>query len=258
MKAMEPTLIRAYRQEAKARLGRRGRWLSLVLYAILSTFLVMLPFALSLNVISLLSMTPLWIDGLFFDTVLPYLLMIPTFLLITCPCIMFVMRGVISTITGERRVAESKGRYERDLGIGLFILGRVLLPIALVLVAWSWPRALMDGARFLGFLIGGVMACAMAVLTVLWLHLTRRSFFVPYFAACGYSFGEARLRSRAMVNAYPRLPTVYLFSFVGALALSVLSLGVLFIFWTLPLMWMTYGLAASSLLNEQSHAGSNE
>ena len=250
--------MQACRQKAKDCLGTRGRWLRLVLYAILAMFLVMLPFALSLNVVSVLSTTPLWVDGLFFETVLPYLLMIPTLLLVTCPCIMSVMRGVVATVTGEQRVMREKGQYGRDLGVGLFIVGRLLLPIALVLVAWCLPREIFGMENLLGFLIGGVMACAMAVLAVLWLHLSRRSFFVPYFAACGDTLHEACRRSRAVVNGYLRLPTVYLFSFIGALALSVLSLGVIFIFWVLPLMWATYVCTAASLQNEQSPMGSNE
>ena len=258
MKAKEQLRLQACRLEAKARLQTRGRWLSLVLYAILAMFLIMLPFAIVVNVAGILSVSAIWFYGMFYETVLPYLLMIPIFLLLTCPGIVFVMRGVVSTVTGERQVARGKHRYGRDLGSGLFILGRLLLPIALVLFAWCFPRMWFAEDKLLGVVIAGMMACATAVLALLWLWLTRRSFFVAYFVACGCTLRVARRRSRAMVADHPRLPTVYLFSFIGSLVLSVLTLGVFFIFWTLPLMWATYVCTASSQQNEQSPMGSNE
>lgn len=215
----------------------------------------MLPFAISINVVSMLSVTPLWMDTVFLGTVLPYLLMIPTFLLVTCPGMACVMRGVVSAVTGDRAVAAQRMRYGRDLGLGLRMLVRFLMPPMIVLVAWCLPRMWLDENLFLGILVGAVSACVGFGLMLLCFYLLRRGFFVPYLTACGCSAKEARHRSRLMVAASPRLPLAYVFSFLGMLALSVLSLGVLFIFWTLPLMWTTYVRAASSLQNEQSHLG---
>ncbi len=266
MEKKKHTSLPAWRQEAQRLLHARGRLLRLALYGILSVFLLMLPFALSMHTVSLLSLTPIWSDTVFMETILPYLLMIPTFLLVTCPLTVTVLRYVVAVVKDERPMRRKKGGYGRDVLFGLLTLVWLLLPVVLMLVAWTlpsqWVAAELESfwGNLLGIMLGALAAITVGSLSLPWFFLTRRLFFVPYYAATGCTLREAFGRSRARFLADKPFPTAFATSFLGLLVLSVLSLGVILIFYTLPLVWTAYCLVASAppSTNENSPRGSNE
>lgn len=264
-------LLKAGRKEGKRLLGSRGRWLRLVACAILAMFLVMLPFAVALNVARLIGVT----NNFFIDEVLPFLLMIPTLVLVSAPLTARLVRRIVSVVQDNRSVTK-KANYGRDLVVGLLTLVWILLPIVAILLAWGIPMMMMDTdllwqflkAPSLGDIIGLLLPLAIAivatVLTVLlvfpYLLLTKQMFFVPYYAAEGATLGEAFLCARRRMRMWRGLSVGFLWHFFDLLVLSVLSVGVLLVFYTLPLMWATYvSIAANSqTTNEGSLVRSNE
>ena len=245
------------KKEAAMRLQTRGRWLRLVGCGVISVLLLMLPFLLALNLSRLLSLFPFWTDGGWAVKVLPYLLMIPTFLLLTCPITVCVMRFAVAVGKDERRKIAQKSAYGRDLVLGLMILVWIFLPIGVMVASWMLPRLWLGDRPAWETVVSVVALLLSGFLAFLWFAFTGRMFFVPYEAAVGGSVCEVLVRARNRIASQKMLPRQFMDSFFGLLLLSVASIGVLLIFYTLPLMWMTYLFTADPTL-QKAPRGSNE
>ena len=94
-----------------------------------------------------------------------------------------------------------------------------------------------------------LMAIA-AMLSIITVLLSGSIFFFPFFIARGLSVSEALNRSRELTMQHKGIGPRFLLSFLPLLLLSALTLGLLFVFYVLPLMLLTYFSLAEKICDE--------
>ena len=240
-----PSLLK---KEAKGVLYDRGRLLRLSLLGILLLFALGFPYLMGGYLFELLYLTGLLGDSFFVVEMLPYLMMLPLAVLVSAPALIYGMRAARQVIDGE---VPGRVTYGRALRCGLCLYGRTVLCTLPMTVIWSLPvwtvstplAAVMWLFRLLATAAGGVISALL-------LYVSRRFFYLSYFAAEGRTLREAFGASGKAKRAYKPLYRRFFGTFAGLLALSVVSIGVLFILYVLPLMTVTYCLGLRRLSEE--------
>ncbi|MBQ8141325.1 MAG: hypothetical protein IJ038_06510 [Clostridia bacterium] len=77
--------------------------------------------------------------------------------------------------------------------------------------------------------------------------VTSGGFFTPYFICKGFSVNKARELSHSAVNGKKPMICRYIFGFSGIFVLSLLTVGTLFVIYTIPLMIFAYFIYADQI-----------
>lgn len=244
-----------FKREAKALLFVRGRLVRLSLSAVVLLFALMLPPLLGSCLHALLGLIVPVEDVYFLSTVLPWLLMIPFFVLITAPLLIKVKRYVLCVLD-DAPLSRCEGRYGHDTLAGTLVLARWTIPLALLVLSVNLPHYLLPREEdspmtwLFRALFTVLLLIFSALVSFAFLHATRSAFFLSHAAAKGNSVREDIATAKRMHRKNPRLYWRFFGGYLGEILLSVLSIGVLFVFYTLPLLWTASYLAASSLSDE--------
>ena len=108
------------------------------------------------------------------------------------------------------------------------------------MLEWLISMALYWGFTAILF----VVAVLLLLLIVL---VSDRAFLFPYYVTQGLTVRQAFKKSRQATKPCKGTGTRFLLSFAPLLLLSAVTLGLLFIFYTLPLMLLTYSSIASDI-----------
>lgn len=233
-------IVKQLKTMARAMLMKQGSWVRLVFVGILWIFAALLPLILATNVTAVLFGEALETGevGILADSVF-WSLLILCALIVTVPTVTLLYRYAWQTY---RRCRDGFGALEtaRDdrivvnYGTGLLILLRPLCVIGLFGLAYGLA-ALWDFVLYLPLVF------VAAALSVLFLWGTGFAFLLPYYLCRGQSCIEALRQSRRRMNRQNySLYGSYLMLFLGWILLSLLTVGVLLILYTLPLMLFTY------------------
>ncbi len=224
-------------------LATKGNRLRMVGVGILLTFAVMLPVTLAMN------LSTVFFGGSEVPTeAIPWLVgaLLVLVLLGTAPAVCALYRVAYR---GYEKATEGLGaparmsdlRYGDCLAAGLLILLRPLV-IAVLFVGACALAALWS------FLLYIPLLAAAIALSVLWMRVTAGWFLLQYYVCRGERTRSALRASRtAMKKDRRRLYGAYVRSFLGQVLLSLLTVGVLLLLWTLPLMMFTYFSLAAKL-----------
>lgn len=124
----------------------------------------------------------------------------------------------------------------------------VLLRPVLVFCVFLGAYALAEQTEFWFYL--PIMACAI-VLAMLVMWLTAYLFLFPYYVCRGESIRRAMKYSvKHMLSRY-RGYFGYMLAFLGWVLLSLLTVGVLLILYTIPMMLLTYFIFADKIVGDQ-------
>lgn len=243
--------IRIWKRQAKEILLTRGRLVRLALCAIVLLFALMIPFLLGVYLHALLGLIVPLEDSYFGRAVLPWLLMMPFGVLLTAPLCVAVKRCVLS-ILEDAPLSHYRGYYLHDVAAGSIVLSRWCVPLALFVLSTGLPTYLLPKDEdspirwfFRGFLTV-LLLIVSAMISFGFLNVTRSVFFLTHCAAKGKSVREDLASAKRMHRERPKWYWQYFGEFFGYLLLSVVTIGVLFVFYVLPLLWTTSYLAASS------------
>lgn len=124
-------------------------------------------------------------------------------------------------------------RYGDCLAAGICILLRPLVIVALFAGVYTL-------ASFWSFWLYVPLLAAAIALSVLWMRITADWFLLPYYVCRGKRTRAALRASRMAMKQHRRACGAYMRSFLGPILLSLLTVGLLLLLWTLPLMMFTY------------------
>ncbi|MBQ8850238.1 MAG: hypothetical protein IJ011_07920 [Clostridia bacterium] len=140
-----------------------------------------------------------------------------------------------------------KGRYNyfRSLWAGAMMLARPIVCFILFQAGYLFARLISESMVYDG--MGMPMIALLLifwgialVLSALFLWLTNARFLVPYYYGRGKTLREAKKLSKQKCARHPFMCDGFSLIFAVMAALSLLSVGVLFILLVLPLMMFTY------------------
>ena len=263
---------------AKQTLYSRGIFFDLVLLCILTAFALLLPM-LAYVYSSSLMMTLFDEEGenIFLSYVLPAL---PTLI-----CAIFISFPAISgTYLCGRKIFEGERHtliegytdgYRKNIAFGALLVIRLIPAIIVIILALTLPSLitesvtesfdgsfgelgeLMDIEWLLSTVINGALSTVFLLLaiaiTFALIALFGKLFLVPYFISDGHGIKKALKMSRDAMRAPQNKGNnrKFLASFAGLLCLSVLTLGLLLIFYVVPLMLMTYNTLAEKMTADE-------
>ena len=263
---------------AKQTLYSRGKFFDLVLLCILAAFALLLPMLTYLYSSSLM-MTLFDEEGenILLSYILPALPTLICSVLISFPAISGVYRSGRKIFLGERHtlIEGYVDGYRKNIAFGaLLVLRRIPAIIALIL-ALTLPQVLTEsvmdhlGISFgelqgglwdfidlewlLSIIISGALSFALLLtalaITFAILAIFGNLFLAPYFISDGHGIKESLKMSREIMRAPQNKDDHrrFLASFAGLLCLSVLTLGLLLIFYVVPLMLVTYNTLAERM-----------
>lgn len=238
------TDLRALKRRGAALVGVGGNRLRLILLGILLILACFLPLILSWN------LTDLFFgdseNGLFLmEEILFWCLMALLTVLITAPALTAAYRYAFWVLRREEQgilvpAQPRLGSYGELLRGGLLLLARPLAILGFFLGAYSLA-SLGDFVLYVP-----LTACSF-LLSWLWMRVTACLFLLPYYLCLGETPKRAWARSCLAMEGKRKAYHAYAAGFFGLVLLSLLSVGVLLILYTLPLMLMTYFLLARRL-----------
>ncbi|MBQ9782990.1 MAG: hypothetical protein IJW44_00540 [Clostridia bacterium] len=234
---------------ARTYLGQKGNWARMIFAGGLLIFVCFLPLLLAGNLTAILlgdtaeAEQLLWLENL-----LVYGIGALLFLLITVPGVALFYRYSWRLYTQSRDGINVPATQAKRKPAGVWFDGfRIVLRPLLV-------AALFALAYYFGSLSGFLLylpLVALAIgLSVLLMWATGGWFLFPYFLCRGEKKAIRQSR-RAMKKHYKRYGA-YMLSFLGLVLLSLLTAGVLLMFYVLPLMMFTYFALGDRLSAEQT------
>ena len=135
-------------------------------------------------------------------------------------------------------------------------LGRLWRGGVLILVRPMGAALLFAGAYLLSERIGYTLhlplLCLAALLAALLFYATGSWFLVPYYLSLGDGGAQAIGKSRQAMKQRKKLYGAYQKRFAGLVCLSVLTVGVLLVLYTVPLMLMTYFSLVQTMEDEEA------
>lgn len=179
--------------------------------------------------------------------------------LITLPAFAFFMTYTWRTYSKARygfvdseRKKKGSYNYFRGMMAGFLMLIFPLICFAILQLGYYEARVMSEVMTLdeialpmiLPLIIFWAVGLAVSAL-ILW--LTNYKFFVPYYYGRGMTLREANRRSKAICKKHPFICDGFSLIFGVATALSLVSVGVLFILLVLPLMMFTYYSLAEHL-----------
>lgn len=179
--------------------------------------------------------------------------------LITLPAFAFFMTYTWRTYSKARygfvdseRKKKGSYNYFRGLFSGLIMLFRPLICFAILQLGYYEARELSEAMVYDGVALPMILplilfwAIGLAISALL-MWLTNYKFLVPYYYGRGMTLREANKRSKEICRKRPFICDGFSLIFGAAAALSLISVGVLFILLVLPLMMFTYFSLAEHL-----------
>ncbi len=141
--------------------------------------------------------------------------------------------------------------YFKIIFAGIPMLVRWVAIAAVPMIVSSAVSELsISGIAPIDVLIGWGIVVFSLVCAGLLAFLTSQMFFVPYFMCNGCGVSEAFARSRSAMAGRKLGLLRYIFGFAGIFALSLLTVGALFVIYTIPMMMFAYFIyAEQSTLN---------
>ena len=267
---------------AKRTLYSHGNLFDLVLLCILTAFALLLPM-LTYVYSSSLMMTLFDEEGK--NVLLSYIFpALPTLV-----CAIFISLPAISgTYLCGRKIFEGERHtliegytdgYRKNIAFGSLLILRLIPAIIVLILALSLPslitesimdsfggslseistelEGLIDLEWLLSIIINGALSMAFLLLalaiTFAMIVSFGNLFLVPHFVSDGYGIKEALKMSRDAMRTPQNKGNnkKFLASFAGLLCLSVLTLGLLLIFYVVPLMLMTYNTLAEKMTADE-------
>lgn len=270
--------MKAIRAEAKKTLYSRSNQTRLVLLGIITTFGIMIPVLTLSYAASLIDILLYEYEyGTLIATVASSALAVISAVLVTFPLISDAYQCAFDCFNGSRvRYAGCFGKdYKRHIGAGALLSVRWLPAVALLLLSASLPSFIagrladanaqalneatkaIDGLIDLHWLVEILLSWAFMLLFItaalavsfIIFFCFGSLFMFPYFVSRGKSLSESVRMSKRIMKQSKGANRRFLSSFTGLMILSVLSLGILFIFYCLPLMLVSYFEAAGRLEN---------
>ena len=230
--------IKEMKMLARQYLGQKGNWTRMIFAGGLLIFACFLPVLLSANITAIIlgdteETAALWgredlltagIAALFF-----LLITVPSAALFYRYCYRLYAAGRdgFGAVTAKTRVSpmriwrEGFGFLLRPVGVGLLFVGAY------------WLASLSE------FLLYLPLVAVAIGLSILLMWGTGGCFLLPYFCCRGEVKRAWKQSRRAMRHRY-KAYGAYILSFLGWVVLSLLTAGVLLIFYVLPLMMFTY------------------
>lgn len=240
--------LKEIKKAVRAYLGQGGNWARMILAGTLLIFVCFFPLVLAGNLLAILLGDTAEAAHLHtLENLLFYGISALLFLLITVPGVALFYRyswrlyvksrdGIAAPATQDKR---------KPMGVwsaGFLIVLRPLVVAALFILA-HWLGSL---SQFLLYLPLVALAIGLAFL---WMWATGGWFLFPYFM--GRREAKPLRQSRRTMKQHYKLYGAYMLSFLGLVLLSLLTAGVLLVFYVLPLMMFTYFALGDRLSAEQ-------
>ena len=241
---------------AKKLLGVKGNWVKIVIAGILLVFVCFMPLVVAMSLTNVIVGAPEpGTDLYLLGDLLFYGVWAVLAFCVTVPGVTLFYRYVWSLYEQTKEGFSVNDRRK---------------------VGWfrSYPAALLIVLRPIGVAAIFVLAYVLASVTDFWLYLpfmvlaiglatlfmwaTGGAFFVPYFVCRGMSAGKALRASRRTMKKKYKLYGAYMMSFIGLVLLSLLTVGVLLLFYTMPVMMFTYFALADRVTGEETQEESNQ
>ena len=145
----------------------------------------------------------------------------------------------------DRERTKGAYNYFRCLGAGLCLMARYIVCFVLLQLAYEGAFALSEVCVYDGMAIPMIIflipfSCVALCLSVLFLWATGKGFLAPYYYGRGVGVLKAFKTSREKCKKYPFMGDLFFLVFALMSALSLVSVGVLFVLLVLPLMTFTY------------------
>ena len=276
--------IKSIKAEAKKTLYSKGNHTHLVLLCILTAFAIMIPvliYAYSASLLMILFDNEG--ENIFLSYILPAILTLICAIFISFPAISGVYLCGKRIYGGERfsLIEGYTENYKKNLAFGAILILRWIPAIAAFILSLILPSLISEKimgamestltdfnsqmgelAKFIDVewliytLLSGAFSIALliaaALITLAIIALSGRLFLFPYFISNGYEIKEAFKSSKNIMRKpqNKRNHSKFLLSFIGLLCLSLLTLGLLLIFYTGPLMLMTYNTLAEEMADD--------
>lgn len=267
---------------AKRTLYSRGKFFDLVLLCILTAFALLLPM-LAYVYSSSLMMTLFDEEGenIFLSYVLPALPTLVCAIFISFPAISGTYLCGRKIFEGERHtlIEGYTDGYRKNIAFGALLVIRLIPAITVIILALTLPSLItgfvmdsmggafddlsgeLEGLIDLEWLLSTVINGALSMIFLLvaiaitfaLIAIFGNFFLVPYFVSDGYRIKDALKLSRDAMRAPQNKGNnrKFLASFAGLLCLSVLTLGLLLIFYVVPLMLVTYNTLAEKMTADE-------
>ncbi|MBO5415340.1 MAG: hypothetical protein J6A83_01765 [Clostridia bacterium] len=134
----------------------------------------------------------------------------------------------------------------------VFAGGLMLLRLVAIISIPVAVATLMSGVNlfedaFLNGLLSGLAVGGAVALALLFAVCTMQMYFVPYFLCRGFGVTESISKSRALLKKRKGKLIGYILGFTGIFLLSLLTVGALFVVYTIPLMIFAYFIYADQL-----------
>lgn len=152
----------------------------------------------------------------------------------------------------DREKKRGAYNYFRSFFSGIIIMARPFFCFVLLQLGYEGAFALSEVCVFEGIAIPMIVflvplwAVAITV-SALFLWITGRVFFVPYYYARGFGVFQALKMSSRRCKKSPFVGDIFSLIFAAMSALSLISVGVLFILLVLPLLMFTYFTIAEQI-----------
>ena len=141
--------------------------------------------------------------------------------------------------------------YLRVIVAGVSIVLRWIAVAAVPLIVPSLAVGfVLSDVWMINLAISGGAFLISLVCTVFFAIFTSDMFFVPYFICNGCGIAEAFGRSRSEMRGRKMKVAGYTLGFSGIFILSLLTVGTLFVIYTIPMMTLAYFVYAEKNLNE--------
>lgn len=145
----------------------------------------------------------------------------------------------------DRERIKGDYNYFRSLLSGLVLLARPIICFAMLQLGYLLARVISEETVYDGLAIPMIALLipfwAVAIfLSVLFLWVTNSSFLMPYYYGRGMTLRQARRLSKEKCARHPFYCDLFSVIFGVMSAISLLSVGVVFVLMILPLMMFTY------------------
>lgn len=247
----------------------RGRYLPMLAGMCICTIALLFPLLLFLNIDALSYYGYILRDSYDILFYINLALSLAVAVFVTLPIIGGFFCFAYGLFRGEKRVHpiemfrpfRSAKLYLRTIISELFILFRLVVAVAIpILCVWicklcypiiteALPNAVFGFAVFLAFALL-VYSVGIALL-LLFAYLTQGAYFVPYLICRGLRLGRAFLISRRSLKGKKLALWRYFFGFTPIFLLSLLSFGIVFVVYSLPMMIFAYFLYAEQILDKK-------
>lgn len=234
-------------KSSRALMMRRGNWIRLSLASAMLTVVTMLPLMVGVyfdTIVFGYSTEPMFIEY-----VIVYTLTILLNIFLVAPAFAAYVSYTYGVYSGVRYGADYRvkraGGYFRNLFCGLLLTVRTAVCAVVLQGAYALTQLLESvlKIKFLGLpmLILAAPLMTLAVIFCLFFcWITGIVFMAPYYFARGEGIFASFKKGIKAFFAHPFLKDGYSLIFIGLIALSVLTLGVLLILFVMPLMMFTY------------------